>query len=185
MTDEKGAVIPCQLERESSNISVDQRKRVTFDAELGPWEMKRYSVFLRDRKHPPDSVRFPEGLLELPVREGRVVINPATGLVTTFERQGIELLQEEGIRLLVMEDDPDPWGMKVTGFRNLLGSFELMSSLEAARFSGSFLTEIPPVRIVEYGPVRTVVEALFQYNHSFAWILVSNVRRIMDSPGFN
>ncbi len=170
MIEKNGTVIPCQLERESSNIAVDQRKRVTFTAELGPWEMKRYSVYLRDRELPPDSVHAPRDLLELPVRDGRVVLNSSTGRISAFARQGIELLREEALRLLVMEDYPDPWGMKVHSFRNLLGSFELMTPWEAARFSGSYLEEIPPVRIVEQGPVRTVVEALFQYERSTACV---------------
>ncbi len=170
MRDEKGVVIPCQLERESSNIAVDQRKRVTFSAELAPWEMKRYSVYLRDREPLPDSVHPLRELLELPVQEGRVVLDASTGRVSAFERQGKELLLPDAFRLLVMEDYPDPWGMKVQGFRNLRGSFELMTPWEAARFSGSHLEEIPPVRIVEQGPVRTVVEALFQYERSTACV---------------
>ena len=41
-----------------------------------------------------------------------------------------------------------------------------MPAKEAARFAGVTESELDPVRIIEDGPVRTVVEALFKYKHS-------------------
>jgi alpha-mannosidase len=47
-----------------------------------------------------------------------------------------------------------------------MGAFELMSPQESAAFSGVEAEELPPVRVVEDGPVRTVVEAVFAYGNS-------------------
>ncbi len=181
MTDDRGREITCQLERESSNISVDQRKRVSFQAELGPWEMKRYSVSLDNAKPQPARVRSVDGPLELLQDEGRVVIDPDSGLVDAFECRGVPFLAPDALRLLVMRDSPDPWGMKVRAFRDLVGRFELMTPEEAASYSGSNSDKLAPVRVVEEGPVRTVVEALFKYGRSYACVHYLVPRK---GPGF-
>lgn len=170
MTDEQGREIFCQVERESSNISVDQRKRISFQADLGPWEMKRYSVFLHDAGTRSPGVRSVDRSLQLLQDEGRVLINPDSGLVEAFEFRGVPFLSPDALQLLVMRDSPDPWGMKVRAFRDLVGRFRLMTPAEAASYSGSNADELAPVRVVEEGPVRTVVEALFKYGRSYACV---------------
>jgi len=54
----------------------------------------------------------------------------------------------------------------VRSFRNVAGEFQLMSAEAAARFAGVSASELAPVRVIEEGEVRTVVEALFEYEHS-------------------
>ena len=44
----------------------------------------------------------------------------------------------------------------------------MMSKKDSALFSGVSASELKPVRVIEDGPVRTVVEALFKYNRSYA-----------------
>jgi alpha-mannosidase len=65
-----------------------------------------------------------------------------------------------------MRDSADPWGMKVRAFRDLVGEFTLLSPAAAAACAGVSGAGLPPVRVIEDGPVRTVVEALFGFNHS-------------------
>ncbi len=181
MTDDGGREIACQVERESSNISVDQRKRISFQAALGPWETKRYSVFLRSAAQPDTCVRTVERSLILPQNGGCVEIDPESGLVQRFECRGIPLLLPGALQLLVMDDYPDPWGMKVRAFRDLKGRFELMTPKEAASYSKSGAEKLPPVRIIEDGPVRTVVEALFKFGRSYACVHYLVPR---EGPGF-
>ncbi len=170
MKDEAGAAIACQLERESSNIAVDQRKRIAFEAVLEPWQVKRLGVRLREVAPRPGSVRPLKAPLELPLDDGRVVINPGSGLVERFEMGEEALLTEGALGLLVVKDNPDPWGMKVQAFRDVVGRFDLMTPSQAASFAGSRLHTAAPVRIVEDGPVRTTVEALFRYGGSAACV---------------
>jgi alpha-mannosidase len=91
-------------------------------------------------------------------------------LIDVYQVQGQDYLQAGAFRLLVIRDYPDPWGMKVDSFREVLGHFQLLTPTAAAEFAGSDLTELPPVRVIEAGPIRSVVEALFKFNHSFACV---------------
>lgn len=166
MTDSNGENIPCQLEKESSNISLDWRKRVVFRATLNPGQMNRFSCRLKEAKTKPKRSKGEEIVLLIKSNKGEVAISRHTGLVKSFRIKGMDFLKPDSFRPLVIDDYPDPWGMTVRGFRNLRGKFTLMSKEESARFAGVSSSELEPVRIVEDGPVRTMVEALFKYKHS-------------------
>ncbi len=45
--------------------------------------------------------------------------------------------------------------------------FKLMSETESAKFSGACCRRLDSVRVVEDGPVRSIVEAVFKYGDSF------------------
>ncbi len=166
LKDENGALIPFQLEKESANISVDQRKRVVFQAELKPCQMNRFSCRLKEVKAKPAMNIKPANLLKLKSEYSEVVIDSESGLVEAYRVNGLDFLKPGSFRALVVEDYADPWGMLVRSFRKVKGSFALMSKEESARFAAVDKYELEPVRIIEDGPVRTVVEALFKYNNS-------------------
>lgn len=155
-----------QLEKESSNISLDHRKRVIFYAELKPGQMNRFSCRLKEVESEPKKEGTKEHPLVFKSDKSKVAINKKTGLVENFQVNGMDYLNPDSFRCLVVDDYPDPWGMMVRAFRNVQGSFTLMSKEEGARFAGISSPELEPVRIIEDGPVRTVVEALLKYNHS-------------------
>jgi alpha-mannosidase len=67
---------------------------------------------------------------------------------------------------LVMKDDADPWGMRYNGWREPVGHFTPLSPEKAAEIAGVAGT-LDPVRVIEDGDARTVVEALLGYNDSF------------------
>ena len=168
--DEDGAVVFSQLEKESCNIATDQRKRVVFRAELPPGQIRRFPVFVKEvepRSSSATDVREP---LELLTESMCIIINPESGLIDHYQVHGEDYLQAGAFRLLVIQDYPDPWGMKVDAFRDILGHFQLLTPKESAEFAGSDKEEIRPLRLIEDGPVRSVVEALFKYNHSFACV---------------
>ena len=52
LEDEEGSHVPYQLEKESSNIEVDQRKRVVFRVRLEPSRMTRFSCRLKTVEQP-------------------------------------------------------------------------------------------------------------------------------------
>lgn len=169
MTDSQGKVLPLQLEKESSNISLEQRKRVVFSAELKPGQMNRFlcrlkEVKARDRGFERYSQK--QGPLVFKSDHAELSIDEETGLVKSYRIDGVDFLKEGSFLPLVIEDYPDPWGMNVRAFRNILGSFALMTEEEAAGWAGVSGSKLAPVRIIEDGPVRTVVEALLKYNHS-------------------
>ena len=164
--DEQNRVIPCQLEEESSKIADDWRKRVVFEADLEPGRMHRFSCRLTEECVSPDPPpRVPERFY---FRSNRAEfeVNPSTGLLGLYRVDGEDYVPDETLRLLVVADDADPWGMRVRGFRDVIDAFRLMSPEESAVFTGVGRDSLPPVRVIEEGPVRTVVEALFRFGHS-------------------
>ena len=166
MTDSLGNPVPMQLEKESSNISCDQRKRVAFYAELNPNQMNRFTCRLRDGKR--QEIRSPNSRLwRFKSDECEVVVNRDTGLIDEYRIGNTNLLLPGSFQALVMKDYPDPWGMNVRKFRELAGSFSLMSPEECREFAGVQSQGLDPVRIIEDGPLRTIVEGLFKYHHSF------------------
>lgn len=165
--DNQGKIVPCQMEKESSNLSLDWRKRVVFHAELKPAQMNRFSCRMKEGKSKLKIRKQDETLMIFQSNTAEIAINTKTGLMESYKVNGIDLLKPNSFRPLVIEDSPDPWGMKVRSFRKVEGFFNLMSKRESARFAGVSSADLEPVRIIEDGQVRTVVEALFRYNDSF------------------
>ena len=166
--DSTGRDIPCQLEKESCNILVDQRKRVVFKAELKPGCMSRYSCWLRETEPSPQLEKKIGPYLELRSDSAYLRIDTKTGFPDSYQVKGKEFFKGSALELLVIKDYPDPWGMKVRSFREKVGQFKLLSEQGSAEFAGVSTPGLAPVRIIEDGPIRTVVEALFQYRHSRA-----------------
>ena len=166
MTSDKEPVAT-QLEKESCNIQTDQRKRLVFRATLAPSSTARFSCRLRTVPRPPAAgVRPAAGLFHHAGSGCAVEIDAATGLLHRYRVGGHDYLAPGSFRPLVMKDSPDPWGMKVRGFRDRAGEFRLMDERAAAIYAGVASSALAPVRIIEDGPVRTIVEALFAYGRS-------------------
>ncbi len=164
--DDSGSAIVFQLEKESCNISVDQRKRVVFRAALKPSQMNRFSCRLKEVP-PEKKIHGPVGKeIEVKSKNTQVIVDTESGLIKAYRVLGEDYLSSGAFKVLVVEDYPDPWGMLVDAFRKVVGSFTLMSKKESARFAGVSHSELDPVRVIEDGPVRTVVEALFKYRQS-------------------
>ncbi|MCP4725376.1 MAG: alpha-mannosidase [bacterium] len=167
LKDMDGNKVTYQLEKESCNILCDQRKRIVFNAELNASSMTRFSCRLN--KVEINKIRIdPEIETGLHFKNGdcQIEIDPDTGLVEKYIVDGVNYLKTGSFKLLVVKDSPDPWGMKVRSFRDVEGDFRLMDKNESAVFAGVPASELEPVRVIEDGSVRTIVEALFKYNSS-------------------
>lgn len=158
--------VPTQMEQELSNLNLDWRKRVVFQAELAPGQMNRFDCRLervptRPRPVQPEgqTIHFDNGQME-------VMINRRTGWIDSYRVGGVDYLKPGAARMLVIQDSPDPWGMTVERFDHVRGSFRLLSAQKSAWLAGLEGTALSPVRIIEDGPVRMVVEALFGYHNS-------------------
>jgi alpha-mannosidase len=165
--DGRGKKIPSQLEKEGSTLSVEWRKKVVFRADLEPGQMNRFVCRLKNVSSQTDASEKAKSLLHLRSDKAEWTIRTSTGLIESYKVNGTEFLKSRAFQALVMEDDPDSWGMKVRSFRNYEGKFSAMSEQERIRFAGVAGSNLENARIVEDGAVRTVVEALFQYGHSF------------------
>ena len=165
---EDGAEVPSQIEKEHCNLNLDWRKRVVFDAALRPMSMNLFTCR-------PYRVEGRKRLSELGEKylyeseDLKVTLDCRTGLICSVQKAGDELLKG-AVALGVCSDTEDPWAMQRFQYERLgepVGEFRLMTRAEAQEYA-HIKAELPPVRMIEDGPVRTVIEALFVWNHSFA-----------------
>ena len=166
-----GKQIPAQIEKERSNLPLDWRKRVVFRAKLKPMQMNRFDCRpnVLPAKPVPDCLHNDEAYI-FDNGQMHAEISRKTGLLTSYKLGGFEYLAGEAMKLLVIKDNVDPWGMTVDRFRDVIGEFRLMTPEDSARFAGVDCEYLPSVRVVEDGPVRTVIEASFRYADSCALI---------------
>jgi alpha-mannosidase len=167
--------LPTQVEKEVSNLRLDWRKRVAFRAELKPSQMNRFDCRLEVLPaKPAPALTETDGVFHFTSAELNVVINARTGLLDRCRIGGVDVLKAQACQAVVIEDNEDPWGMLVHGFNppdsgrvnTLAGSFTLLTPEESARFSGVRLPSLPPVRVIEDGAVRSVIEAVFGFEQS-------------------
>ncbi len=164
--DRRGKRIPSQLEKESSTLSVEWRKKVVFRADLKPGQMNRFVCRLKSVASEPEPPKRAKTLLVLRSDKAEWSIRTTTGLIESYKVGGVDFLKSRAFQPLVIEDDPDSWGMKVRSFRNYEGKFSAMTEQERVQLIGAVGSKLENVRVIEEGEVRTVVEALFQYNQS-------------------
>jgi alpha-mannosidase len=164
---EAGTVIPSQTEKESSNISLDWRKRVIFEATLQPGRINRFDAKPYRIPSRPVLAALPDGTdFSFASEHVSVVVSRQTGLLETLVLGGKRFDVGGFLRPEVFADDADPWGSNVKGFDQLKGCFTLLSTTQTAELCSVGETNISPVRVIEEGEVRTVVEAYFGYQDS-------------------
>jgi alpha-mannosidase len=160
-------LLPAQAEKEHANINEDHRKRVVFPAVLAPSRMNRFDCrLIMQPQRPARRLKESRGAIRFRTASLEVVINTRTGLVDRYRVGGRDYLARGAFQPLVMADNADPWGMTVKRFRTLVGRFRLMSRARGARFAAVDDSRLPSVRVIEDGPVRSVVEALLEYEDS-------------------
>ena len=161
-----GERLPCQPEKERSNLNLDWRKRVVFTAELAPSAMNRFDCRIEMLAHKPlPDLTEQDGAFRFITEELQVTVNARTGLIDEYSANGTPLLLPHAFAPLVIADNEDPWRMDISSFREVAGAFRLMDAEESGRFSGT-AGPLPAVRVIEDGQVRTVIEAVFTYNQS-------------------
>jgi len=162
-----GKRVEAQLEKEMSHLAMDWRKRVVFHAELDAGTMNRFDCRVCAPTEPKSTSRQIEGDFIFESADITVRISGKTGLVDCYRIGGSELLGTGAFCPVVLKDTADPWGMTGHRFGPQTGRFELLSPEQAAERSGIPGSKLPPVRVIEDGEVRTVVEALFAHGCSF------------------
>jgi alpha-mannosidase len=170
---EGGEALPTQVEKEASNLNLDWRKRIAFMAELAPSQMNRFDCQLtRLTRRPPVQLSAETATIQFTTEQLEVAINTQTGLMDAYRNRSgrnapwVDYLDTNAFCPLVLWDNSDPWGMRVRRFREVLGAFHLLSPEAGQRFSGVLNPALASVRVIEDGPVRSVVEAVLGYNDS-------------------
>lgn len=170
MSDAIGEEIPVQVEHEDSNLSIDWRKRVVFQTELPAMTLVRLDCYpqVHEKKPPVHQPNDGEDIVVAGV-DFSFRISSRDGLVHCIKTASASAVEHEVLNLVVVEDNEDAWGSMVRGYGKDIGIFTLLSEYQAKELCG--LPEsntLAPVRVIEDGPVRTVVEALYGYHNSYA-----------------
>ncbi|MBO5269794.1 MAG: hypothetical protein J6B77_03340, partial [Clostridia bacterium] len=164
VTDENGNSIPYQVIKEESNLSLDWRKRIVFEASLRPLSLSRYSVyveFVRASK--------PQRTASLVFDNGRkyVRIDETTGLLSSYRLDGVEYLGED-FGLCAFDDNADPWGMGKDQLTRM-GTNERKFTLSAR--PGGVFEGMKSIQVIEDGDVYLGIEAFFECDNTRARIL--------------
>ena len=161
-------VLFSQTEKEASTINLDWCKKVVFRGTLKPCGITRFDCVLEELPYTAPAVaQIAVAPIVIETENALVQISHKTGLVDRYCVNGVDYLQKEALSTVVFDDNADPWNMESNHFGSECGRFRLMTPEEAGQFLNSCDGIAPPVRIVEDGDVRTVVEALFVYNRSY------------------
>ncbi len=163
-----GEKIPSQTEHESSNFNVDWRKKSVFYAELEPNSVNRFDVklIMIPKKH-DFGLKIENGYIDFSNGDIYVRINAQTGAMDKYERDGFDYIEGDAFLPIVMVDDENSWAHKEKNFRNYSGKFKVMDPGEGIGFSGILEKDVDSVRVIEDGEVRSIVEVVMKYNHSF------------------
>jgi len=166
--DANGKQLSAQTEKEQPSIACDWRKRPVFVATLKPGQMNRFDCELVNLpRKPAPKLKARNGEIRFKNGDGLdVILNARTGFVDRLRVKGTDYLAANAFRPLVMHDNEDPWGMGVTSFRKVAGAFKLMSGGRGTAFSGLPDATLPSVRVIEDGPVRSVIEVVLAYGDS-------------------
>lgn len=167
LLDQQGLEIDVQTEKEASNIANDHRKRLVFNAKLKASTMNRFSCYLDENAITEKPVGPFQRELVFKNEDRELEIDQETGLILRYQVKGHDYLLRDAFKLLVMNDSADPWGMMVNSFSEQIGVFQLGKQSDTAYLAGTS-GPIQPLRIIEDGPVRTVVEGLFLFHGSSA-----------------
>ncbi len=183
-----GRRYPFQVIKAENNIGRQWRTRLAVQVDLAPWEMLRLDASYRVVERLPKPRRPQPTRRALRLQSGKLTIqlNPKTGLVDHVDIGSRKSLVKPGaFRPVLFNDldhswtcgDPDqidniePRGVwsQAPAWTKPAARFRLATAKEAAEISplatdkwlGNRTTAALPLRIVEDGPICTVVEAMF------------------------
>jgi alpha-mannosidase len=163
-----GAPLPSQPEKEDSNLSLEWRKKTVFAAELEAGRLNRFECRLENiQTKPRTGLQEKSGAIHFKTDDLDILINTVTGLIDRYKIGAAEYLARNAFQPIVIEDNADPWGMSVRSFPKSAGAFALMDGEKGTWFSGISKGPVDSVRIIEDGAIRSIVESVLGYGHSF------------------
>ncbi len=162
--DEQGKRVPYQVIKEESNLNLDWRKRIIFEARLKPMALTRYSVYV-DFTNEPRLQKAPLFVFD----NGRkhVEIDESSGLLRSYKINGVEYVGE-GFGLCSFDDNADPWGMGADQLTRL-GTNE--KPFKPFLHTNGVFRGMKQIQTVEDGDIYLGIEAFFECDNTRARIL--------------
>jgi len=165
----KEAALPTQIEKETSNIPIDWRKKAVFRAKLAPMSVSRFQCFtnmIEKNEIPAIDYMLPAYTFDNSTMQVKFNVN--TGLIDSYIVNGREFSTKGACEIMAMEDCEDSWGFFNFNCNTEKGRFTLVTEQEAAKVAAIKDESLKPLRIIEDGGVRMVIEGIYKYNLSFA-----------------
>jgi alpha-mannosidase len=142
LVDDEGRAAPVQRTRSYTTMG-GSRGRLVFAAEVQPLGYRVYRLLPGGvRQQGPGRLENEHLLLELDPRTGRIAW-------LVVKATGVDLAAPKAKHAVVLDDRSDTWGHRVRAYDDEIGEFEATS-----------------VRVVESGPVRTIVRVESRYGDS-------------------
>ena len=159
--DESGNKLISQTVKESSNQSIDWRKKVVFYGKLNPLGITRFTAktVVKPQKTYPvnEDVVFDNG-------EKRVVINAKSGLIESYIIDGVEYAKGGLFKPYMWEDNADPWAMSVA--QRTIGVGENPVPFERLENPDGVFENLQSFEVIEDGDVYIGAEAFFGLGHT-------------------
>lgn len=168
---QNGNNIPSQPMKERSNVPIQWRKKVAFSAKLKPFSMNRFDIKMEKRNFPAEKAAI-SGKHKMTLKNGSVTVNTDSDLIDSYIVNGIEYVRPGFCSLCVYKDNEDPWGMVDNTYSQTpVGFFQLIKNKNtAAKTAAVPISSMEPVHIIEDGELVTNIEAIFEYENSYAVI---------------
>ena len=142
LVDDRGRAVPVQRTRNLTTMN-GARGRIVFPAVVPPLGWRVYRLFPEGRReHGPGGLENDHLLLELDRRTGRIAR-------LVVKETGVDLAAPDRPHAVVVRDESDTWGHRVLAYDDEIGEFEAIA-----------------VKVVESGPVRTIVRVESRYGDS-------------------
>lgn len=164
VVDENSNAVPYQIIKEDSNLNLDWRKRVIFEAKLKPMSLARYSVYVDFKDKEEKSL---DSVFTYDNGRKHVEIDKNTGLLKSYKIDGVEYLKD-GFGICSFDDNADPWGM---GKNQLLRVGENEKQFSLSKNPHGVFDIMKSVQIIENGDIYLGIEAFFECDDTKARIL--------------
>lgn len=149
LLDASGKVVPAQ--RVQSESTVEGQARLLFVADLPALGYEVFQLYqdVEDAPH-YEKVSVSDTMLEN--EHFLLRFSECTGYLTSLydKKEKVEVLRREGGRLAVIEDHSDTWAHDIYRFDKYLGDMKMVYR-----------------KVIEEGPVRSVLRVKYQYHQSF------------------
>ena len=163
LLDEKGNAVPYQVIKEESNLNLDWRKRIVFEAEFAPLQLSRYSVYV---DYKPKAIQEEKKSFVFDNGRKYVEIDEETGLLKRYTVDGVDYVKN-GFLPVMFDDNPDPWAM---GANQLKRVGEKETSFECPAKPSGVFAGLKNVQIIEDGEIYLGIEAFFEKENTRARI---------------
>jgi alpha-mannosidase len=147
LVDSGGAAVPLQLTRSLTTMS-GNRARLVFPADVPPLGYRLYTIH---RGALEEGAAVPPQETTLENEHVLVELDPATGRIARLvhKASGADVAAPAAAHAVVVNDLSDTWGHGVSAYDDAAGEFECVS-----------------VRLIESGPVRSIVRVESRYGES-------------------